>query len=150
MRYRSVLARRDEGMEIAMTPMIDVVFMLLIFFVWTASFQVVELILPSSLVSEQADSGNTEIMPEMEDLERIVVRIGWDGAKPVWTVNEVPIPVFAAVQQRLVTVAKIRSNLPVLVDPDALVPLGNVIDVYDAARAAGFANVQFAIPANAG
>ena len=36
-------------MDSAMTPMIDVVFLLLIFFVWTASFQIVEQILPSEI-----------------------------------------------------------------------------------------------------
>ena len=53
MRYRSVHTRRDRSLEVAMTPMIDVVFMLLIFFVWTASFQVAELILPSSIVTDE-------------------------------------------------------------------------------------------------
>ena len=47
MRRRSPFARRDS-LEIKMTPMIDVVFLLLIFFVWTASFQVVEYLLPRS------------------------------------------------------------------------------------------------------
>lgn len=146
MRYRSVFDRRDGSMDVAMTPMIDVVFMLLIFFVWTASFQVVELILPSSLVSEQTEQGNTEIVPEFEDLERVVVRLGWDGNAPSWSVNDVVAHDFASVRQRLLAVARINSSLPVLVDPDAVVPLGHVIDVYDVARQAGFENVQFATP----
>ena len=146
MRYRSVLARRDRGIDVAMTPMIDVVFMLLIFFVWTASFQVAELILPSSLITQEAEAGNTEQLPETEDLERVVVRIGWDGTNPHWTVNDVAIDEFSVVHQRLLAVAKIRSSLPVLVDPEDVVPLGYVIDVYDVARAAGFENVQFATP----
>lgn len=146
MRYRSVFDRRDNAIDVAMTPMIDVVFMLLIFFVWTASFQVAELILPSSLVTEQTDQGNTELIPEFEDLERVVVRIMWDGTAPSWTVNEVAVGDITAVRQRLMTVAKIKSSLPVLVDPDAVVPLGHVINIYDIAREAGFDNVQFATP----
>jgi len=147
MRYRSVFDRRDGAMDVAMTPMIDVVFMLLIFFVWTASFQVTELILPSSLVSEQTEQGNTELDPEFEDLERVVVRLGWSDNKPTWMVNDVVANDFASMRQRLIAVARIKSTLPVLVDPDAVVPLGHVIDVYDAARESGFKNVQFATPA---
>ena len=134
-------------MDVAMTPMIDVVFMLLIFFVWTASFQVAELILPSSLVSEQTEQGNTELDPEFEDLERVVVRLGWSGDAPTWTVNDVAVADFASMRQRLIAVARVKSTLPVLVDPDGTVPLGHVIDVYDAARESGFKNVQFATPA---
>ena len=147
MRYRSVFSRRDGAMDVAMTPMIDVVFMLLIFFVWTASFQVTELILPSSLISEQTEQGNTELDPEFEDLERVVVRMGWTGSSPTWMVNDVAVADFASMRQRLIAVARIKSTLPVLVDPEAVVPLGHVIDVYDAARESGFKNVQFATPA---
>ena len=146
MRYRSIFSRRDNGLDVAMTPMIDVVFMLLIFFVWTASFQVAELILPSSLITEQAAAGNTELIPQVEDLDRVVVRITWDGTQPAWTVNDVAVARFAEVQARLIAVAKIRPSLPVLVDPTPQVPLGHVINVYDAAQAAGFENVQFATP----
>lgn len=145
-RYRqSAGGRRGGELEVAMTPMIDVVFMLLIFFVWTASLQVSELMLPSSLVTREG-KGTSEIDPELIDLERIVVRMGWDGERPSWTVNDVPVLNLAAVRQRLQTVAAIRADLPVLVDPVPAVPLGHVIDVYDAARTAGFEAVQFATP----
>ena len=49
---RPELHQRTRGdLEISMTPMIDVVFLLLVFFVWTASFQVVENMLPTSLLT---------------------------------------------------------------------------------------------------
>ena len=131
-----------------MTPMIDVVFMLLIFFVWTASFHVAELILPSTLVSQNESEGNQILDPTLEDLERVVVRIegGRSGRALSWQVNDVALPTLAAVRDRLHTVAGIKNDLPVLVDPDASVPLGDVIDVYDAAKVVGFQNVQFATP----
>ena len=43
----------------AMTPMIDVVFLLLVFFVWTASFQIIEQVMPSQL-SQAAGSDPVE------------------------------------------------------------------------------------------
>lgn len=147
MRYRSPFHRSDRTFDVAMTPMIDVVFMLLIFFVWTASFQVAELVLPSSLVTQNEGQGDNQPDPELEDLERVVIRMGWDGQNPSWTVNDVPANSFDAVRDRLRIVARIKATLPVLVDPTSAVPLGHVIDVYDAAKVAGFQSVQFATPA---
>lgn len=134
-----------------MTPMIDVVFMLLIFFVWTASFHVAELILPSSLVSQSQGQDVQAVDPELEDLERVVVRLkALSDAEPTptlaWFVNDIPVQSLEAVRERLRLVAGINDALPVLVDPDQLVPLGDVINVYDAAKLAGFQNVQFATP----
>ena len=128
-----------------MTPMVDVVFMLLIFFVWTASFRVAELALPSRLMTQEQGPGSLEVDPELEDLDRVVVRLGWSGTQPLWTINDVPMASLREVRQRLDSVAKIKANLPVLVDPTADVPLGHVIDVYDLARQAGFERVQFAV-----
>ena len=128
-----------------MTPMVDVVFMLLIFFVWTASFRVAELALPSHLMTQEQGPGSLEVDPELEDLDRVVVRLGWSGTQPLWTINAVPVASLQDVRQRLETVAKIKANLPVLVDPVAEIPLGHVIDVYDLARLAGFESVQFAV-----
>ena len=128
-----------------MTPMVDVVFMLLIFFVWTASFRVAELALPSRLMTQGQGPGSLEVDPELEDLDRVVVRLGWSGTQPLWTINDVPMASLQDVRQRLETVAKIKANLPVLVDPVAEIPLGHVIDVYDLARQAGFERVQFAV-----
>ena len=129
-----------------MTPMIDVVFMLLIFFVWTASFHVAELILPSSLVTQNEGAQPTD--EQFEDLERVVVRLASDANSPalLWFVNDVPVSTLGAVRERLELVGKINAEIPVLVDPAASIALGDVIDVYDAARLAGFQNVQFATP----
>ncbi|MEO8496389.1 MAG: biopolymer transporter ExbD, partial [Planctomycetota bacterium] len=40
MRRPSIFTERREPLDVKMTPMIDVVFLLLIFFVWTASFHI--------------------------------------------------------------------------------------------------------------
>lgn len=148
MRYPSSFHRRENTLDVAMTPMIDVVFMLLIFFVWTASFHVAELILPSTLATQNESQGNQVLDPSLEDLERVVVRIagGRVGEALSWEVNDIPVPDLATVRDRLQTVAGIKNDLPVVVDPDAVVPLGDVIAVYDAAKLAGFRNVQFATP----
>ena len=51
--------------DVAMTPMIDVVFQLLIFFICTASFQLAEELLPTSLaITGDAAAPSIEIEPE--------------------------------------------------------------------------------------
>ena len=72
-RVPSSYSHSSERAEAAMTPMIDVVFLLLIFFVWTSSFQAIEAVLPSQLTSA-GDPGRGSDLPQ-EDFERIVVRL---------------------------------------------------------------------------
>ena len=144
MRRQSVFVGRGDGLDVKMTPMIDVVFLLLIFFVWTASFQIVEYMLPSRLSVTSGSAEQTELDPEMEDFDRVVVRVLWDEGRPVFLVNETARDNLAEVRDMLETLAQIKSDAPVILDPDQAVPLGQVIDVYDVARLVGFEKIQFA------
>jgi biopolymer transport protein ExbD len=129
--------------DIAMTPMIDVVFQLMIFFICTASFQAAEELLPSSLA---ITGGNTSMAPvEIEpDLERILVRGTHTAGRTNWIVNERPCISMPEVQQVLAAVAAIDKTLPITLDVAGEVPLGDMIDVYDVCRIIGFEKVQFA------
>ena len=53
MRRSSIYNERRGDVDVKMTPMIDVVFLLLVFFIWTASFQIVEQVLPSSVSAQR-------------------------------------------------------------------------------------------------
>jgi biopolymer transport protein ExbD len=133
--------------DIAMTPMIDVVFQLMIFFICTASFQLTEELLPTSL----AITGGTAAAAAIEiepDLERIIVRGNSTGSGTTWTVNDRPCPSLSEVEQTLRAVAEIDAALPVILDVAGDVPLGDMIDVYDLSRLAGFAKIQFAAEQN--
>ncbi len=145
MKRPSIFAGR-RPMEVAMTPMIDVVFLLLVFFVWTASFQIVENILPSNLT---AIAGTEPIDPKTPpppeaDFDDVVVRITWSGDAPRWTINQQSVANLAQLRGQLDQIARIKRDAPVILHPDQEVPLGDVIDVYDIARAVGFEKVQFA------
>ncbi|MDG2012722.1 MAG: biopolymer transporter ExbD, partial [Pirellulaceae bacterium] len=59
-RLPSTRIDREHDINSTMTPMIDVVFLLLIFFVWTAGTQIVEYILPSQ-ISAQLGNQETEL-----------------------------------------------------------------------------------------
>ena len=139
----SVHSRSSERADVAMTPMIDVVFLLLIFFVWTASFQIVEMTLPSQLTEMVGAGANQQVKLEEEDFESVIVRIQQDNQQVQWTVNDQPTSSLADVRERLRMVATIRSDLPVLIDPAEQIQLGFVLDVFDIARDAGFQNIQF-------
>lgn len=145
MRPPSMLSGRGD-LSLNMTPMIDVVFLLLIFFVWTTGSQVAEFLLPSRL-SAATGSGppadNVPPPPE-EDFDDVVVRVLWQPEGPAWLVNDVPQASLADVKATLAGIARIKRDAPVILHPDADVPLGDVIDVYDTSRLVGFEKIQFA------
>jgi biopolymer transport protein ExbD len=129
--------------DIAMTPMIDVVFQLMIFFICTASFQLAEELLPTSLAV--ASGSSTPAPVEMEpDLERLVVQAAWADGATQWSVNQRPCASLAEVRQVLRAAAEIDPALPVILDVAGEVPLGHMIEVYDLGRLEGFEKIQFA------
>ena len=148
MKLPSPLLRSSKGADAdsAMTPMIDVVFLLLVFFVWTASFQMVELILPTEMsaqMGQQPDQPVDQLPPPL--LENVVIRIGWDGNQPIWTLNNQPFDSVADIGERLRVISDIEPNAPIILHPQPIVPLGFVIEAYDVARLAGFSKIAFAV-----
>ena len=148
MRRISPLVRKggETDIDSAMTPMIDVVFLLLVFFVWTASFQIVEHILPSEMSAEMGSDPIENVDPPPEDdFEDIVVRIGWSGDAASYQINNQPVASLEAVQTQLAAISDIQVDAPVILHPEPLVPLGFVIETYDIAKMAGFEKVSFAV-----
>ncbi len=150
MRRPSPFVDRRGELEIKMTPMIDVVFLLLVFFIWTASFQIVEQVLPSHLsqVAGSIPTNSDEPPPVEEDFDRVVLRIRWVDGHARWRINQIDVGSLQQVRSRLETIAAIKANAPVILHPDKDVPLGHVIDLYDLTRLAGFEQIQFAASEN--
>lgn len=144
MKLPSFFHRRNGELDVKMTPMIDVVFLLLVFFVWTASFHIVEQLLPSNLVATAGEGSPTDIVPEEVDFERVVVRVLIADGQPLWLVNDAPHYSLETVGDVLRALSTIKSDAPVILDPDPEIPLGDVIDLYDLARRAEFTKIQFA------
>ena len=126
-----------------MTPMIDVVFLLLVFFVCTTDFHAVEALLPTPLKA----AGATAAPPEIEELENVVIKLGVVDGAPRWEVNARVCRAPAELRDTLARLAAIEKRLPVVLDIDGAVPLGDAIDLYDWCRLAGFEQVRFAAPA---
>lgn len=134
---------RHRDLDVMMTPMIDVVFLLLIFFVCTASFQIAEHLLPTQL---QGPGSIADLeSEEWKDLEQIVLRGRWENEQVTWSVNDRPCANVRDIQALLAALAKIDQTLPVIVDPDEQLQLDQVIRVYDSCRLAGFERIQFAV-----
>ena len=147
MRRPSIYVQRRQPLDVKMTPMIDVVFLLLVFFVWTASFQIAERVLPSN-VSETIASKSTSVQlppPPEADFHEVVVQILWSDKGPQWLINEQPCQDIGEIQQRLSAIFAASAEAPVIIQPDPDTPLGYVIQVYDVSRLVGFEKVQFAV-----
>lgn len=124
--------QEGDGAEIDLTPMLDVVFIMLIFFIVVASF------IKEAGVEVNRPDDNQQTDPE--DSVSIVVEVAADNQ--IWMEN------------RRVDVRAVRANIQRLLaeDPEAPVTVkvekgaeaGIVVDVADAAREAGVGVVNWA------
>lgn len=141
--YLSGPSRTDD----AMTPMIDVVFQLLIFFVIASTGQVAESFLPTALPPTGAVAASAE-PPEREPwADEVWVKLHRDGDRTIADMNGTLYEDLAQLEQVLRTLAEISRDNPVILDIAGDVPLGDLIRVYDACRAAGFESIAFAADA---
>ena len=131
-------------LDVMMTPMIDVVFLLLIFFVCTASFQIAESILPSPLSTAQ--TSELEMQRELQEveLEHVLIEVTRRDNRLQLTVNSQSCASLQELSALLSALSVIDRTLPVILDIAGETPLVSVIDVYDRCRLAGFEQIQFA------
>ena len=146
MKSTQIFTRQPISLGATLTPMIDVVFLLLVFFLWTTSFQMIEYILPTELSAAPAAGSANNSTPQQEwDFDPIIIKIAWHRNQPQWVVNNESVDSLNTVHKTLVAVAQIKPDLPVIIDPEEGVPFGHVIDVYDISQLSGFRQIQFAV-----
>lgn len=145
---RSPSSHRDgRQMSVQMTPMIDVVFQLLIFFICTANFQRPEEVLPTHMLAQGALQTEQVVEPPLDEPEPIVVLLSRQAGRPVWNVGGRELTNLAEVRDVLQTlggVEALRQRLPIVLDVSPDVPLGDVVDLYDLCRSVNFEKIQFA------
>ena len=136
---------RDYGDP--MTPMIDVVFNLLIFFVVTASGSPPEKLLPGDL----PDSGalKTQVDPVAREswVTDVWLKLQVDGVGKALQVN-MNGTVYQDLDQLkaiLRELAKLSPENPVILDIAPSVQMEQLVDVWDTCIAAGFESVSFAV-----
>lgn len=127
-----------------MTPMIDVVFLLLIFFVCAAAGQVRESLLPAEMTAP----GHVEISQPTER-EPWIVEV-WlalrsdDSGQTVVEMNGRRFPDVKAIAEPLRSLAELSPENPVILDIGPQIAMRDVIAAYDLCRAVGFESVNFA------
>jgi biopolymer transport protein ExbD len=134
------------GFNLQLTPVIDCVFLLLIYFLWSSSFAAGELSLSGRLAPQASGVGapRTNAPTAEPDFEPIVVRVIRRGSQIAWTIQDAPIPSLAELRQSFQNIAQIKPDVPITIRPSSDVPLGDVISAYDLARLAGLTKIQFA------
>jgi biopolymer transport protein ExbD len=115
--------------QMDITPLIDMVFQLLIFFMLTSSFVVqpgIKVNLPKAVTSEIAKIENIEIIVSSEN-------VAYLGGK---VINMQELRTF------LKQVAK--RNLPILIKSDRRASLGRVVEIWDMCRDLGITQINIA------
>ena len=137
MKFRS---RRRSPPEINLTSLIDVVFLLLLFFMVSATFE--------KLGRLQVELPQAQPNVEQEPLpDRIAVTVDVEGQ---FFVNDQELvnTDIETVKRALIGIAGERRDVPVVISADGRAPHQSVVTVMDAASQIGLARVSFAIKQN--
>ncbi len=137
-----------EKTELQMTSMIDVVFLLLIFFIatmqWKVSEGMLRAFLPKKQQGAEAKASNKQKDEELDDLQDINIRIESEGRSPKITVGQAILPSF---RQLYVKLSRLKKRFPdhrVVIDGDPKVYYGYVVKALNACIEAGYRNISFA------
>ena len=134
--FRSVRSKRalTAQTEIQMTPLIDMVFILLIFFVVTTSF-----VSETGLDIKRPESSSSETLPR----ENISVAIDSDGRITAEGQRVGLLSIRPFIQKRL----RMQPGLAVVLVADKAVSVDRAVRVMDEVRAAGINEVALATAA---
>jgi len=129
-----------------MTPMIDVVFLLLVFFVIASIGQEPESLLPAEL-----GKGSTETqveLPEPEDFPSQTVRIRLALGKNqnlIIEMNEQAVPTPRDLTQRLKTLGELDPGTRVILNVEDSVSVQQFIGIYDLCQVLPFESISLAV-----
>lgn len=129
MRHRSLFSDEGDRVEINLSPMIDCIFILLIFFIVTTVF------VEETGVSVQRPEAASAVSLEKNS---ILVAITADG-RIFYGGQEIGVSGVAPTVRRLLA----RRSMPVIIQSDKSVPHGLFARVYGEARLAGAQEISF-------
>jgi biopolymer transport protein ExbD len=124
--------RLDDEAEVDLTPMLDVVFIMLIFFIVTASF-----VKEVGLDLSRPEGGATKTMV---DNENIFIQISNDGVIFV----DRRVTDIRAVRANIERLHAERPNGDVIIAPSEASFTGLLVEIMDQARLAGVSNISLA------
>ena len=121
----------EEDIEINMTPMLDVVFILLIFFIVTSSF-----IRESGVSIDRPDASTASVLPQQ------AITIGISDTNQIWIDQHLIDP--RSVQRNVQRMLAETPESTVIIQADTLASTGVLIDVLDQTKLAGARNIAVA------
>ena len=124
--------RLDDEAEVDLTPMLDIVFIMLIFFIVTASF-----VKEVGLDLSRPEGGATKTMV---DNENIFIQISNDGMIFV----DRRVTDIRAVRANIERLHAERPNGAVIIAPSEASFTGLLVEIMDQARLAGVSNISLA------
>ena len=146
MRIPTAHSRRTPiDLQTAMTPLIDVVFQLLIFFICASTGHLRELLLPTDFAAGAL--GDQAAKQIERPLGEVWIRLTRESDETVMRLEGLEFRQLEELQATLVSLAKTANDIPVILDIGGDVPLGDAVGVFDASRAAGFRSISFAAEA---
>ena len=126
--------RQLEPAAMQLAPMIDIVFLLLIFFIVTWQFSRSETEMKISVPSSQEGADPKRVLGE------IIVNVRATGE----VVVEGQVMSQAQLKQKLSAIAKQHKNQPVRLRGDAKCEYQTIVEVIDTCQKAGIWNISFA------
>lgn len=155
MRVPGHFNRRQPLDSETMTPMIDVVFLLLVFFVCASIGRTPDNLLPAELKAGATESPVKTEPPPEENWAHQQVRIrvsaggesvvvGSDAGDVRVTLNEQPVSGMAELEQRLRRLAEADPLSAIILDVDDGVLVQQFITVYDLCQLLKFSSISFA------
>lgn len=136
--------RQNSGANAAMTPMIDVIFLLLIFFVCASALQHREASLPAQLSSGSLTSNQT-VTAEVPTEQAYIYLRRAGSEKTVAEMNGTVFEDLTGLETQLQALGELSKEVPVILDIGPEVPFGDLIRVYDLCQRLQFEAIKFAI-----
>ncbi|MCK5707021.1 MAG: biopolymer transporter ExbD [Candidatus Aureabacteria bacterium] len=125
---------KDDGIGFQLAPMIDIVFLLLVFFMVTNVYHNMEMALDIT-VPKAATSGNQKRLPG-----EIIINISKDG---IFSVNQKILSI-DELAQVLMKVSRLYEGQPVIIRGDSHAYHKHIIQVLDVCSQSGIWNISFA------
>jgi len=131
--------RKADETKIDLTPMLDVVFILLIFFVVTATF-----LSETSISAASSDNNNSDAPPPDDEKKNILFEIGPNNEI---ILNGNPRPILPNFIRPNIDQLKAENPAAsVIIQPNFDSDVSTLVLIMDAARQAGMANISIVEP----
>ena len=122
----------EESPQVDLTPLIDVVFILLIFFILSANFQK-----ESSIVVDRPSASSSTVKEESKTLT-----VSVDSNKQIWFKGSVVN--LTQLQFQMKSVVSKKEKINTIINADKSVDTGTLVQIIDAIRLSGISNVAIA------